>query len=271
MRELDRNHRPPDAPSKATEAPASGEASLPAVRRRVAVVGNGRAGRLLAAALADAGHGVVGPLGRGGVPPAQIDAVLLCVGDAEIGRAASEVPPGVLTGHCCGAHGVELIDRPRAFAMHPLMTITHDTPVSRLSGAWAAVDGSDPDALDLATQLAEDLDMIPVHIAPDDRAAYHAAASFASNFLITIEACAERLGAQAGLPREALVPLVRATVDNWAAVGSEAALTGPIARGDTGTVVRQRAAIEGCAPDLVVLFDEICRATRDLAATGVKA
>ena len=64
--------------------------------------------------------------------------------------------------------------------------------------------------------------MRPVEIADDDRAAYHAAASIASNFLVTLEAAAERVAATAGVDRELLVPLVRATVENWAADGADA-------------------------------------------------
>ena len=87
--------------------------------------------------------------------------------------------------------------------------------------------------------------MRPVEVAEADRAAYHAAASIASNFLVTLEAAAERIAAAVGLEREQLVPLVRATVENWARLGPERALTGPVARGDEATVARQRAAVDG--------------------------
>ena len=87
--------------------------------------------------------------------------------------------------------------------------------------------------------------MRPVVIADDDRAAYHAAASIASNLLVTLEAAAERIAATAGVDRELLLPLVRATVENWAELGPERALTGPVARGDEATVARQRAAVAG--------------------------
>jgi predicted short-subunit dehydrogenase-like oxidoreductase (DUF2520 family) len=106
-------------------------------------------------------------------------------------------------------------------------------------------------------------------IADADRAAYHAAASIASNFLTTIEGAAERLAATAGVPREALVPLVRAAVDNWAALGARTALTGPIVRGDEAVVERQRAAVAERTPELAELFDALAAATRDLA--GVPA
>jgi predicted short-subunit dehydrogenase-like oxidoreductase (DUF2520 family) len=108
--------------------------------------------------------------------------------------------------------------------------------------------------------------MRPVEIAEPDRATYHAAASIASNFLITLEAAAERLGATVGLEREQLVPLVRATVENWARLGPERALTGPVARGDEGTIERQRDAVAEAAPELLELFDALVNATRTLAA-----
>jgi predicted short-subunit dehydrogenase-like oxidoreductase (DUF2520 family) len=111
-----------------------------------------------------------------------------------------------------------------------------------------------------------------VYVAAEDRAAYHAAASIASNFLLTLEAAAERLAATAGLDRALLVPLVRATVENWSAQGAQDALTGPIARGDELTLARQRAAVAARAPDLLALFDALADATRDLAsATGREA
>jgi predicted short-subunit dehydrogenase-like oxidoreductase (DUF2520 family) len=86
----------------------------------------------------------------------------------------------------------------------------------------------------------------------------------ASNFLVTLEDAAERLMATAGPGRAALAPLVRATVDNWVADGG-AALTGPIARGDQATVARQRAAVAERLPELLPLFDEMCRATESLS------
>jgi predicted short-subunit dehydrogenase-like oxidoreductase (DUF2520 family) len=106
-------------------------------------------------------------------------------------------------------------------------------------------------------------------VADEDRAAYHAAASIASNYLVTLEGAAERLAGTAGVDRALLAPLVRATVDNWARLGAEAALTGPIARGDEATVARQRAAVEERAPDLLPLFDALADATRGLARSAV--
>ncbi len=230
--------------------------------RRLAIVGHGRVGRALAQALASAGFIIEGPLGRD-ADGAGADAVLLCVPDGEIARAAAHIAPGPLVGHCSGATGLDALVPHEAFSLHPLMTVTAEG--ADFAGAGAAIAGRTPRALTLARELARALGMRPVEIAEADRPAYHAAASIASNFLITVEAAAERLGAHVGLEREQLVPLVRATVENWARLGSERALTGPVARGDEATVARQRVAVAEAAPDLVGLFDALVLATRELA------
>jgi predicted short-subunit dehydrogenase-like oxidoreductase (DUF2520 family) len=113
--------------------------------------------------------------------------------------------------------------------------------------------------------------MEPFVIDDAARAAYHASASIASNFVVTLEWMAERIAAAAGIApedaRRVLAPLVRQTVDNWATVGPQAALTGPVARGDEVTIARQRKAVQGAAPDLLPLFDALVAQTRAVAAT----
>ena len=230
---------------------------------RCAIVGAGRLGHALAAALRDAGIDVEGPLGRGARPRAEV--VLLTVPDAEI-RAAAEATPAALIGHCSGATTLEPLGSGRRFSLHPLMTVP-EGGTARFEGAGCAVAGSDEGALRTATALAHALKMHPVEVADDDRAAYHAAASIAANFLVALEGQAERLAATAGVPRELLAPLARAALDNWAANGAEHALTGPVARGDEATIARQRAAIEERAPDLLDTFDALVAASRVLAAT----
>ena len=229
---------------------------------RLAVIGRGRLGSAVAAALTGAGYEVSGPLGRG-ADAAGADAVLLCVPDGEIASAAERIAPGTLVGHCSGATGLDPLAPHEAFSLHPLMTVTGDG--ARFTGAGAAIAGSTPRALGLATGLARALGMRPVEIADEDRAAYHAAASIASNFLITLEAAAERVASCAGVQRDLLVPLVRASVENWATLGAEDALTGPVARGDQRTVEAQRVAIAERAPELLSLFDALVDATRALA------
>jgi predicted short-subunit dehydrogenase-like oxidoreductase (DUF2520 family) len=232
-----------------------------------AVVGAGRLGTALTGALRAAGVAVDGPLGRDATGQGA-DVVLLCVPDAEIAAAAGAVRrrDGLLVGHCSGATGLDVLRPHEGFSLHPLMAVPREGAV--LAGAGCAVAGATARALAAAEALAGALGMVAARIDDADRAAYHAAASIASNYLVTLEAAAERLAAGAGAPRELLVPLVRATVENWAAHGPERALTGPIARGDEDTVARQREAVAERAPELLDLFDALAGATRDLAATA---
>ena len=234
----------------------------------IAVVGAGRLGTTLAAALRAAGLSVTGPLGRGPELESATTLVLLCVPDAEIAAAAAALGgrDGLLVGHCSGATTLEPLAGHEALSLHPLMTVPAGSPPEVLRGAAAAVDGATPRALAAAEALAGRLGMRPMRVAPGDRAAYHAAASIASNFLVTLEAAAERLAGTAGVDRHALAPLVRAAVETWVELGAERALTGPIARGDEATVARQRAAIGERTPDLLPLFDALADATRAVAA-----
>jgi predicted short-subunit dehydrogenase-like oxidoreductase (DUF2520 family) len=237
----------------------------------IAIVGAGRLGPALAASLEAVGVAVEGPLGRGAQPDAGV--VLLCVPDGEIAAAAAAVAPreGRLVGHCSGATGLAPLAPHEAFGLHPLMTVPAGSPAGVLAGAGAAVDGSTPRALAVAEALAARLGMRPMRVADEDRAAYHAAASIASNFLVTIEGAAERLAVTAGVDRQMLAPLVRAAVETWVELGAQRALTGPIARGDEATVARQREAILERTPELAPLFDALVEATRALAAERVAA
>jgi predicted short-subunit dehydrogenase-like oxidoreductase (DUF2520 family) len=260
---------------------------------RVAIVGHGRLGTLVAAALTHAGIIVDGPYRRdqpiGAVTKgaaahgsdagdaaaadtstvsalAGPDAILLCVPDAEIAAVASAIGAGAPVGHCSGATALDVLAGHEGFSLHPLMTVPVGAPADVLAGSGAAVAGTTAHALAIARGLAELLAMRPIEIAGPDRVAYHTAACIASNFLVTLQDAAERVAATAGLPRELLVPLVRATVENWATLGPERALTGPIARGDAETVKRQRAVLARRAPELLELFDACIEATRGLAA-----
>jgi predicted short-subunit dehydrogenase-like oxidoreductase (DUF2520 family) len=229
----------------------------------IAIVGAGRLGTALAAALKAAGHAVLGPLGRG-ADTRGATVVLLCVPDGEIASAAAAVKAGPLVGHCSGATGLDVLGPRGGFSLHPLMTVSADAPPTIFAGAGCAVDGTSLHALATAERLADALGMQSTQVADEDRVAYHAAASIAANFLVTLEGAAERLATTAGVDRELLVPLVRAAVENWAAHGAERALTGPIARGDEETVARQRATVEERTPDLLPLFDALVEATRAL-------
>lgn len=242
-------------------SPTIGSTSL-----RLAVIGPGRLGRALARALRAAGCEVEGPLGRGELP-GSCDAVLLCVPEPAIAGVAATIPAGPMVAHCSASAPLDWLAPHERFNLHPLMTVTADG--ARFDGAWCAVDGSTRRALELAEQLASLLGMRPIRVAPDERALYHAAAVLASGSLVALEASAGRTGAMVGLPESALVPLARAALDNWEALGASVAVTGPIARNDTATADRLRAALGGRVPDLVPLWDALADATRTTATAPV--
>jgi predicted short-subunit dehydrogenase-like oxidoreductase (DUF2520 family) len=244
---------------------------------RVGIVGAGRLGTALLAALREAGVGVDGPAGRGEVPRG-CDAIVLCVPDAEIAAAAATVAGAApLVGHTSGATRLTALEPAggAGFGLHPLQTFPPGSGPETFTGAGCAVAGSTPEALAFAAGLARTLGMRPFEIDDEGRAAYHAAASVASNFTVTLLAAAERIAAGAGLaPEEAralLAPLVRRTVESVAELGPERALTGPIARGDDATVEAQRRAVEASGPELLDLFDALVRHTRALAGHEVTA
>ena len=268
----------------------------PRLPRRWALVGAGRLGTALAPALREAGLVVAGPLRRGEAIPPGTEAVLLCVPDRELAAAAKAVvvaspeqaagsgpgdldgaslvgrpaaPPGALhrwplVGHASGLTPLAPLHPHEAFGLHPLVSAAG--PGTRFAGAAAAVAGSTPRARDAAVGLAVALGMRPLTVADADRPAYHAAASLAANALVVLEGAAERLLATAGVPREALAPLALGALERWAAHGTRAALTGPVARGDEATVAAQRAAVAERAPELLELFDAYVAAGRELVA-----
>jgi len=241
----------------------------------ISIVGAGRVGSAAAAAFRAAGYRVHGPFGRSDdVEPA--DVVLLCVPDREIIAAAQAVRPagsaGMLVGHMSGA--TPLAGTEVDFGLHPLRAFAGGEGADAFEGIGCAIAGASPEALGVAGELARAVGGRPFEVRDDQRAGYHAAASIASNYLVTLEAAAETMAAASGLDgdfRAHLVPLVRGTVENWARYGPRAALTGPIARGDHATVARQRDAVESTAPQLLALFDELAERTRALATTEESA
>src|SRR4051812_38296055 len=231
----------------------------------LALVGPGRAGTTLAVALAARGWTTVAVAGRRidapstraaaerlGAPAVETaragrdaDLVLVATPDRAIADTALELAaglrPGALVVHLSGACPLEELDklqgeRPdvETGALHPLQSLPSvDLGVARLPGSWCAVDG--PPAVE---RLALSLGMRPFRLPAGRRAGYHAAATIASNHLVALLGQAVRVAEAAGVPPEALLPLVRASVDNVEALGARDALTGPVARGDADTVAR---------------------------------
>ena len=217
------------------------ENHLPTLR----VVGPGRAGLSLCRALTGAGWRVLPVLSRHddvSDAAAGTDLLVLATPDGAVADVAAAVGPveSTVVAHLAGALGLDtLAPHARRASIHPLVALPDaDLGARRLVGAWFAVAG---DAL--AARVVADLGGTVVAVADDRRAAYHAAACIASNHLVALLGSVERVAAEAGVPLSAYLDLVRATVENVAALGPAAALTGPAARGDWATIDRHRAAL----------------------------
>jgi predicted short-subunit dehydrogenase-like oxidoreductase (DUF2520 family) len=182
--------------------------------------------------------------------------VLLCVPDGAIAEVARSLEPGPWIAHVSGATTLgALAPHERRFSLHPLQTFTRARGAEQLDGAWAAVTAETAEARELGFSLANTLGLKPFDLADAHRPLYHAGAAIASNYLVTLHDVASDLFGAAGAPPEALVPLMRRTIDN----GFE--LTGPISRGDWETVDRHRRAIREAKPDLEPLYDVLAEIT----------
>ncbi|WIY76909.1 Rossmann-like and DUF2520 domain-containing protein [Streptomyces anulatus] len=265
-------------------------------RLTVGVVGAGRVGPALAASLQLAGHRPVAVSGVSDasrrraaellpdvpvVEPAEVlaraELVLLTVPDdvlptlveglAEIGA----VRPGQLLVHTSGRYGARVLDpalRAGALplALHPAMTFTGTAvDVQRLAGCSFGVTA--PQELRLAAEaLVIEMGGEPEWIAEESRPLYHAALALGANHLVTLVAQSMELLAKAGVaaPDRMLGPLLGAALDNALRSG-DAALTGPVARGDAGTVAAHIGELREHAPQAVAGYIEMARATADRA------
>ena len=213
----------------------------------VRVVGHGRVGSAIGARLRERGIALNGE---------QPDLVLLCVPDSAIRDVAAAIAPGPWVAHVSGATALSaLAPHVRRFGVHPLQTFTRARGPEQLDGAWAAVTAETDDARAPGFWLAEQLGLRPFELRDESRILYHAGAAMASNYLVTLHRLASRLFEQAGAPPEALLPLMRRTVDN----GFE--LTGPIARGDWATVDAHLAAIHEAAPEIEIVYRALAQVT----------
>ena len=215
---------------------------------RVHVIGSGRVGSAVSGRLRERGIAV------GDDDP---DLVLLCVPDTAISDVSRCLTPGrAWVGHVSGATPLAALEpHEHRFSLHPLQTFDRSGDPTQFDGAWAAITGDDEAGLAVARQLAETLGLQPFELADGDRTLYHAGAVFASNYLVTLQRAAVRLG----VPAEGLVPLMRGTIEH----GFD--LTGPIARGDWATVEAHKQAIRAKHPELEQLYDTLAEATAVLA------
>lgn len=211
------------------------------------IVGMGRVGSVLAARLRERGV----RLGEEGA-----ELVLLCVPDAAIHEVAAGIAPGPWVAHVSGATSLSALDpHTSRFSVHPLQTFTRIRGAEQLDGAFAAVTAETDEARERAFWLAETLALKPFELADQARPIYHAGAAIASNYLVTLYRSAAGLFEAAGAPPEALVPLMRRTIEN------DFELTGPIARGDWQTVEAHRRAIRQARPELEPVYDALAELT----------
>lgn len=265
---------------------------------RLGIVGAGRVGQTLAVAAQRAGytigavnsrrpesaqalaartHAVAAP--DVATVVAHADVVLLAVPDDAIAEvdaaAAADWRPDVAVVHHSGLHPASVLRHAAAAgaatgAFHPLQSISNaEVGPQRLPGIAFGISG-DARLLPVLKQLALDLGGRPLFIPDEAKASYHAAAVFASNYLVTCFAQAVQIFAAIGIGEEeaaqALLPLAQGAAANLAEPGLPAALTGPLTRGDAGTIASHRQALAARHPHLLPLYDLLAQASLSLVA-----
>jgi predicted short-subunit dehydrogenase-like oxidoreductase (DUF2520 family) len=225
------------------------------------VVGAGRVGKAMAARL---GERIPTRVAGRELDCADAELVLLCVPDRVIAEVAAAIPTGPWVAHTSGACRLDaLAPHTRRFSLHPLQTFTLDRGPEQLDGAWAAVSGESDEALSAARELAEFLGLKTFELDDEARPLYHAAAHFASAYLVTLHDVAAELMDAVGAPPEALEPLMLRTVEN----GFDH--TGPLVRGDWETIDRHAEAIGARRPQLLALYRAL--AETEAALLGARA
>jgi predicted short-subunit dehydrogenase-like oxidoreductase (DUF2520 family) len=216
--------------------------------------------------------------GMDGLRPAAV--WMLAVADDQIGPVAQalagsgRVNRDAIVFHCSGAKASdELAPLARAGArvasVHPVRSFADPAAVAAgFEGTFCGVEG-DPEALALLLPALTRIGARTVQIDPAAKTVYHAASVFASNYLVTLLDAALRAYQAAGIPpelaRELARPLAGETLDNVLRIGPEAALSGPIARGDAATVARQQQALAAWDAPTGQLYEALAAATWDLA------
>jgi predicted short-subunit dehydrogenase-like oxidoreductase (DUF2520 family) len=273
--------------------PAPRDAAL-----RIGVIGAGRVGAVLAATLRDAGHEIVATAGESDASRGRIDALLpgvLVEKPSAVARACDvlllTVPDDMLSNvvtmlsasgalradqvvvHTSGRHGLAVLEPApevgaRTIAMHPAMTFTGtDVDLPRLRGCVFGVTAVEADR-ELAESLVADLDGRPMWVPEERRTLYHAGLAHGANHLVTLVAEAMEILSAAGAedPAATLRPLLTAALDNALEAG-DAALTGPIVRGDVETVRAHVADLVADAPQTLPSYLAMAHATLDRAVT----
>ena len=268
-------------------------------RFSIGVVGAGRVGAVLAVAFAASGHQVTAVSGRSaasqtrietllpGVPvrePSEVaasaDVLLLSVPDDVLEQVAAEltntgaIRPGQLVVHTSGRHGTDVLSAAaragaQVLAMHPAMTFTGtDVDLQRLASTVFALTG-EPSVREVGESLVDALGGRPVWLSEDQRVLYHAALAHGANHLVTLVTQAQEMLRSTGMPDPSgvLRPLLTAALDNALAYG-EAALTGPVVRGDVATVEAHVDALTDAPSPVRDAYVSMARATTEQAVAS---
>ncbi|WP_326562172.1 Rossmann-like and DUF2520 domain-containing protein [Micromonospora sp. NBC_01796] len=290
--------RPRPATPVGVTAPAHRTAAaVPPRTLTVGVIGTGRVGAVLGAALAGSGHRVRAASGVSAAAKARIaqllpgavnlpaaevaragvDLLIIAVPDDALAAVVSGLAetralrPGQLVLHTSGAHGLGVLAPAaavgaRTLAVHPAMTFTGTADdLARLPGISYGVTVP-ADLRPLAARLVADLGGVPEWVAEGDRPLYHAALAHGANHLVTLvnEAMDRLRDAGVAQPEKVLGPLLHASLDNALRLG-DAALTGPVVRGDAGTVAKHLDRLAATAPESVAGYLALARRTADRA------
>lgn len=260
----------------------------------IGILGAGRLGGSLAAALARAGYPVRAVASRAPASAARVaalaagarvldaaalaaacDLVFITTGDAAVPVVAATTPwrPGQTVAHCSGVLSLDALDPARdagaaVASFYPMQTFAGEPAPADWEGITVALEGGDADRARLAG-LAAALGARTLTLEPEQKALYHAAAVMLSNYTVALMSASARLWQALGFERTAavaaLLPLLRGTERNLARHGLPGALTGPIARGDVETIERHVRALDQWAPDLLPLYAVLARPAIALA------
>jgi len=269
-------------------------------RERVAILGPGKVGTAVGHYLRRAGHDIVAVAGRslekaqravaytGGEPTTDFaraargaDCILITTTDDAVASVCTAVAEGggfqkgSKVVHTSGVGGLDLLQEAKlrgahVACIHPLQTFADvESAIGKIPGSTFGIT-ADEEIAHWACRIVEDLGGRPFHVPGEDKALYHAAACMASNYLVTLMYLVEEIYGRMGLSRQdairAFWPLVKGTIVNIENRGTIPSLTGPIARGDGGTVQKHMQGFRTRYPALLNLYREMGLFTVDVAA-----
>lgn len=263
---------------------------------KLGFIGAGTVGTALAARLSEKGYPIAGVSSRsrasaerlsrmaGGCPVFDdsqgvadaAELVFITTPDGAIPRVAAEVRwhPGQSVAHCSGSDSTAVLEAARRTGagvgcIHPLQTFASiEQAIENIPGSTFAVEAEEP-LLHILKRMAEDLEGSWVVLGPEDKVLYHTAAVMACNYFVTLVKLATDLwqtfDVSPDVAVKAMMPLIKGTIRNIEAVGLPQCLTGPVARGDTGTILKHIKALKEKTPDILPAYLELGRQTVPVA------